>query len=228
MQNKTVTSSLSPIDLDWTRCYDLPVRLELQITQHVRCILRGAAFAALLGLSSASLLNAQSQKPNLPDPVKFMNKFDTVLRVVHSVLEDMGLKIERDDRAAGRIVTRPYEFIIGSLTPVEVEKVAIINDPVTGNWLKAQYSVEAVIEIVSPSETMVTIRTKIQALKRDVDGTEKWITLESLGSIERRVLGKISTKLMLGNDQPSEKKGFWNKSPQPVEPHQPEFLVPSR
>ena len=95
-----------------------------------------------------------------------MNKFDTVLRVVHSVLEDMGLKIELDDRAAGRIVTRPYEFIIGSLTPVEVEKVAIINDAVKGNWLKAQYSVEAVIEIVSPSETMVTIRTKIQARKQ--------------------------------------------------------------
>ncbi len=157
-----------------------------------------------------------------------MNKFDIVTNVVHSVLEDMGLKIELDDRKGGRIATRPYEFITGSLTPSEVEKVAIKNDTVTGSWLKAQYSVEALIEIVSPTETMVTIRTKIQALNRDVDGTEKWFTLESLGSVERRVLGKISTKLTMGNDQPTEKKGFWNKSPQPVDPSQPRFPAPPR
>jgi hypothetical protein len=179
-------------------------------------------------MSAASSLNAESQKPDLPDPIKFMNKFDTVANAVHSALEDLGLKIELEDRKGGRIVTRPYEFITGSLTPSEVEKVAIKKDTVTGSWLKAQYSVEVIMEIVSPTETMVTVETKIQALNRDVDGTQKWITLESLGSIERRVLGKISTKLMAGEDQPGEKKGFWNKSPQPVDPSQPRFPTPPR
>ena len=157
-----------------------------------------------------------------------MNKFDAVVNAVHSALEDLGLKIELEDRKGGKIVTRPYEFITGSLTPSEVGKVAIKNDTVTGSWLKAQYSVEALVEIVSPTETMVTIRTKIQALNRDVDGTQKWVTLESLGPIERRVLGKISTKLIAGEDQPGEKKGFWNKSPQPVDPRQPTFPTPPR
>jgi hypothetical protein len=65
---------------------------------------------------------------------------------------------------------------------------------------------------------MVTIRTKMEALNRDVDGTEKWVPLESLGTYEKRVLGKISAKLM-GTEQPSERKGFWGKSPQPVDPN---------
>jgi hypothetical protein len=61
----------------------------------------------------------------------------------------------------------------------------------------------------------------VEALNRDVDGTEKWIPMDSLGTFERRILGKISLKL-LGNDAPlNEKKGFWGKSPQPVDPRQP-------
>jgi hypothetical protein len=106
-----------------------------------------------------------------------------------------------------------------------VDKVAVRNDRVTGSWLKAQYSVEALLEIVSPTETMVTVRTKVEALNRDVDGTEKWVSLDSLGSLERRVLGRISNKLMMGMDAPqTEKKGFWDKSPQPVDSRrQPRF-----
>ncbi len=77
---------------------------------------------------------------------------------------------------------------------------------------------EATLEIVTPTETMVTIRTKMEALNRDVDGTEKWLPLESLGTYEKRILGKISMKL-LGNDVPvNTKKGFWDKSAQPVDP----------
>jgi hypothetical protein len=170
-------------------------------------------------------LGAQSQKPNLPDPVKYINKSDIVANVVRSVFDDMGLKIEVEDRKGGRVTTRPYEFITGALTSSEVDKVAVRNDRVTGSWLKAQYSVEALLEIVSPTETMVTVRTKVEALNRDVDGTEKWVALDSLGSLERRILGRISNKLMMGMDAPqSDKKGFWDKSPQPVDSRrQPRF-----
>lgn len=181
-----------------------------------------------LSLVSVFPLSAQSQRPNLPDPIKFVNKFETVANVVHSVFDDMGFKIELEDRKGGKITTRPYEFITGSLTPSEIEKVAVRNDTVTGSWRKGQYSVEAILEIVSPTETMVTIRTKIEGLNRDVDGTEKWVTLDSLGSLERRILGRISTKLLMGAEPPQEKKGFWNKSPQPVDPRQPRYPSPSR
>ena len=169
-------------------------------------------------------VHPQTQKPDLPDPVKFVNKFDTVANVVHAVLEDMGFKIEMEDRKGGRITTRPYEFITGSLTSSELSKVAVKKDTATGSWVKAQYSVETLLEIVSPTQTMVTVRTKIEALNRDIDGTEKWIALDSLGSVERRILGRISTKLMMGAEPPpDEQKGFWKKSPQPVDQRQRTF-----
>jgi hypothetical protein len=205
------------------------VRLELSVNKHLRTILIAAGLAALLGYFGESILYAQKQRPNLPDPIKFSKKYDIVANVVYAVLNDMGLQIELDDRRGGKITTRPYEFITGSLTSNEVDKVAIKKDTLTNNWLKAQYSVETLIEIVSPTETMVTVRTKMEALNRDIDGKEKWVPLESLGTYERRILGKISVKL-LGNDAPAaEKKGFWGQSPQPTNPRQPRFpTAPSR
>jgi len=185
--------------------------------------------AVLFGVCAVCQLYAQKPKPNLPDPIKFAHKNTIVGNVVYSVLDGMGFQIELDDRQNGKIVTRPYEFITGTLTSNEVDKVAIKKDTVTGSWIKARYSVEALIEIVSPSETMVTIRTKMEALNQDVDGTEKWIPLESLGTYERRILGNISKKLM-GTDEPaSERKGFWGKSPQPVDSRRPRFpTTPSK
>ncbi len=169
---------------------------------------------------------AETQKPSLPDPVKFVNKYDIVWNVVHAVLDDMGYSVELEDKKAGRITTKPYEFITGSLTSSEIDKVAIKQDTATGSWLKARYTVEALLEIVSPTVTMVTIRTKMEALNRDLDGTEKWLPIESLGTFEKRILGKISLKL-LGNElQFNNKKSFWDKSPQPVDSRRPSPLPP--
>jgi hypothetical protein len=166
-------------------------------------------------------LAAQTPKASLPDPVKFVYKFDVVWNVVNSVLDDMGFGMELTDRKGGRMVTKPYEFMTGALTSSEVDKVAIKKDTITGSWLKARYAAEALLEIVSPTETMVTIRTRMEALNRDLDGTEKWVPIESLGVYEKRILGKISLKL-LGNEMPFDnKKGFWDKSPQPIDPRAP-------
>lgn len=184
---------------------------------------------ALVGLCAAVSLQAQTKKPNLPNPIKFINKFDVVANAVRNVLETSGYKIDIEDRKAGKIVTKPYEFITGSLTANEVEKVAIMREPVTGSLLKAQYSVEALLEIVSPTETLVTIHTSMEALSKEVNGTEKWVSLDSLGTFERRILGKISAMLMSNKPANTEDKGFWDQKPQPVGPRQPRLPnVPSR
>ena len=197
--------------------------LELPIIQYLRSVLATPATLALCLFCLVSASHAQSQRPNLPDPVKFVNKFEVVANVVYAVFQEMDYQIELDDRKGGKIITRPYEFITGSLTSSEVDKVAIKQDTLTGNWLKARYAAEALLEIVSPTETLVTIRTQIEALNRDLDGTEKWVTLDSLGTVERRILGKISIKL-LGNDAPvTKRKGFWGQKPQPVDPRTTRF-----
>jgi hypothetical protein len=196
------------------------VNLELLFNQHFRNILLRHVLWVFWGVLFVFPLSAQEQKVNLPDPIKFINKFDIVANVVHAVLDDMGFSIELDDRKTGKIVTRPFEFISGSLTPSEIEKYAVKNEIRNGSWLKARYSVEAVLEIVSPTETLVTIRTTIEALNRNVDGTEKWMPMESLGTFERRILGKVSVKLM-GNESPAyQRKGFWSQKPKPIDPRQ--------
>ncbi len=171
------------------------------------------------------ILTAQQQKPNLPDPVKFVNKYDMVANAVRAVLKEQ-YDIELEDRQAGIITTRPYEFISGSLTAGEMKKVAINNNPDTGNWLKARYSVEALLEIVSSTETLVTVRTSIEALNQSVDGTEKWLPLESLGVYERRILGNIS-KVLMGKNSKTKKEGFWGQSPQPVDSRPSRFPEPT-
>jgi len=163
----------------------------------------------------------QSPKASLPDPIKFLYKMDIVWNVARDVLGQMGYNIELEDRKAGRIITKPDEFITGSLASAEIDKVAIKNNTVTGSWLKGRNSIEVLLEIISPDATLVTVRAHIEALSREMDGSEKWVPLESVGVFEKRVLGKISLKL-LGNELEFEnKKGFWDKSPQPVNPRKP-------
>jgi hypothetical protein len=174
--------------------------------------------SALMAATSAS---GQTAKPSQPDPVKFLNKYDVVFNVVRGVLIDAGYDIELEDKKGGRMVTKPYEFIAGSLTSSEVDKVAVKKDTITGDWIRARYSVETLIEIVTPAETMLTVRTKFEALNREIDGTQKWVPLESLGVIEKRVMGKVSMKLMGNELQYKEKKGFWDKSPAPPDGRRP-------
>jgi hypothetical protein len=205
------------------------MNLELPFNQYLRNVLRRRALWVFWAVLFVFPLQAETQKINLPDPIKFINKFDIVGNVVYAVLDDMGFDIELDGRKTGKIATRPLEFISGSLTSKEIEKYAVKNDIRNGNWLKARYSAEAILEIVSPTETLVTIRSKIEALNQNIDGTEKWIPLDSLGTFEKRILGKISIKLM-GNDAPSfQRKGFWSQQPQSVDPRQPKYpTIPIR
>ena len=183
--------------------------------------------SALIMVFAACLLGAspaQEEKADLPDPVKFRYKYDMVINAVRAVLKD-SYEIELEDSKAGIITTRPYEFISGSLTAGEVAKVAINKNQPTGNWLKARYSVEAEIELVSSTETLVTVRTKIEALNQDLDGTENWLPLESRGVYEKRILGRISGQIM-GKEKKPEREGFWGQRPQPVDSRPSRFPSP--
>lgn len=164
---------------------------------------------------------AQEKRPSLPDPVKFINKYDIVWNVVRAVLDDASYEIELADKKGGRITTRPYEFITGALTSSESDKIAIKKDSITGNWIRARYQVDALLEMISPTSTLVTVRTRMEGLNRELDGSEKWLPMESLGVIEKRLLGKISMKLIGSELDYDAKKGFWDKTPQPVDGRRP-------
>ncbi len=194
------------------------MQAKLLIFQHFKVFWTAqvAILSVLMALASSAF--AQIQKPSLPDPIKFINKRDMVMRASRAVLEELGYRIELEDQKNGRLVTRPYEFVSGSLTSSEIDKIASKTDSMTGSWLRATYVIEATFDTITSTETMVTVRTQMQGLNRESDGTEKWIPLQSLGSVEKRVLGKISMKLLGTEPQFKDNKGFWDKKPAPPTP----------
>jgi hypothetical protein len=200
-----------------SRCYDLSMGEQFPQNRRFKILCRGLIAVVLSGFLLAAQVQAQTEKPNLPNPVKFVAKYDVAWNVVRSVLIDMGYALQLEDRKGGKLTTKPMEIITGSLTYSETSKVAVIHEIQTGNWLRTQASAEAFVELVSPTETLVTVRTQFESLDREMDGTEKWVQLESLGTIERKILGKISMKLMGTDLDKNQKKGFWEKSPEPVD-----------
>jgi hypothetical protein len=186
------------------------------IFQHVKELLAIALLSALSVFASPAV--EQLQKPSLPDPIKFINKRDMVMRASRAVLEELGYRIELEDPKGGRLVTRPYEFVSGALTSTEIDKIASKTDSMTATWIRADYVVEATFDVVTPTETLVTVRTQMQGLSRETDGIEKWVPLQSLGSVEKRILGKISMKLLGTEPQFKDNKGFWDKKPAPPTP----------
>lgn len=193
------------------------MRAKLLIFQYVK-VRRGLLLVILAALMPAIQAFAQIQRPSLPDPIKFINRRELVMRASRAVFESLGYRIELDDQKNGRLVTRPYEFVSGALTSSEIDKIASKTDSITGSWIRATYVVEATFEMVTATETLVTVRAQMQGLNRESDGTEKWIPLQSLGSVEKRVLGKISMKLLGTEPQFKDNKGFWDKKPAPPTP----------
>jgi hypothetical protein len=185
------------------------------IYQGVKVCSPSWALTLLAALAFCLPVLAQMQKPSLPDPIKFLNRREMVMRGSRAVLEQLGYRIELDDPKGGRIVTREYEFVSGALTSSEIDKIAIKTDSVTGSWLRAKYVVEANFEVTGSAVTMVTVRTRMEALNRESDGTEKWVPIQSLGSVEKRVLGKISMKMLGTEPEFKDSKGFWDKKPAP-------------
>ncbi len=155
-----------------------------------------------------------SKQATLPGPFKYLNKFETVWTAARQVLEDMGFKIESEDRANGKIVTKPYEFITGSMTVEELDKVSSYDSLATA-WLKGRYTIEVVLEILQPNETSAAVNAKIEGLQQDLAGNKTWVERRSTGVVERRILGKLSMKL-LSPAKEDKKKGFWNQPPQPI------------
>src|SRR5262249_10923481 len=139
-------------------------------------------------------------------------------------------KIDSVDRGNGRIVTKPYEFITGSLSGSELAKLSTAPEGYKDAiWIRGRYKVEVVREIVQGNETMVTVRVYPQGLRRDVSGKEEWMDWQSDGTIERRLLGRLSVKL-LSPTKPNEKKGFWDQPAQTIpRPNEsPKLSTPQR
>jgi hypothetical protein len=169
-----------------------------------------------LALIASQEILAQGGPSQIPDPLRFYNKYDSVWDVVRRTLVDMQFEVAVEDRSAGILRTRSLDFSAGGLTASDLVKFCNPPTLTDATWVKARYSVEAVIERPSSKEVLFTAQVTVEGAKRDFAGAESWVACPSNGTLEKRIYSKVGSRL-LGNDFViPDKKGFWEQKPKPV------------
>jgi hypothetical protein len=160
---------------------------------------------------------AQTAPTSIPDPLRFYSKYELVWEAIKRTLVEMQFEIEIEDKNSGSMRTRTVDFSTGTLAPGDLSKFSIPPTLSDGNWVKARYLAEVLVERVSNKEVLFTASAVVQGAKRDFQGNETWITCPTNGTLERRIYSKVGAKLMGSNfSMPEQKKSFWEKGPQPV------------
>jgi hypothetical protein len=177
---------------------------------------QGFSLILLFALAAPREVLAQGGSSQIPDPLRFYNKYDTVWDVVRKTLVDMQFDVALEDRNAGILRTRSLDFSSGGLTSSDLVKFCNPPALTDSTWVKARYSVEAILERPSSKEVLFTAQVTVEGAKRDFGGTESWVSCPSIGILERRIYSKVGSRL-LGNDfVVPDKKGFWEQKPKPV------------
>jgi hypothetical protein len=188
--------------------------------------LPGFAFILLFAFAAPRETLAQGGSNQIPDPLRFYNKYETVWDVVRKTLLDMQFEIAVEDRSAGVLRTRSLDFSSGGLTSSDLVKFCNPPTLTDSTWVKARYTVEAILERPSSKEVLFSAQVTVEGAKRDFGGAESWVTCPSIGILERRIYSKVGSRL-LGNDFVlPDKKGFWEQKPKPVP--EPKKIGPSQ
>jgi hypothetical protein len=173
-------------------------------------------FALLVALTATGKTWAQGGSRQIPDPLRFYNKYDIVWDVVRRTLVEMQFDVALEDRNAGILRTQSLDFSSGSLTAADIVKFCNPPSLTDGTWVKARYTVEAILERPSSKEVLFTANVTVEGSKRDFSGTESMVTCPSNGTLERRIYSKVGAKLIGKGFAVPENKGFWDQKPKPV------------
>ena len=136
------------------------------------------------------------------------------------------------DRGQGSILSSFREYSSGPLTESHINKIGETPKLVDGEWVRVQYQYEVVVELITERETVLTVYTNIEALKREFLGTEDWITIQTTGKLEADLLTQFG-KSLFGEtfNLPKPKEGYRDKDPvyvpNPVE-RIPQVIGPER
>ena len=171
--------------------------------------------ALVLLLSFLAVVSAEgARKPYIPPPLRIYVPFETCWNGIHEVLEARQLSLVREDRGRGLIISDYKDYISGPLTAGHLAKIGQRPELRDGAWLRVQYQFEALVELVSAKETVLTVNANVRALKRDFLGTEQWVDIPSNGELEAGLLTEFGKLLFGSNFELTEPKpGFWERDP---------------
>ena len=175
--------------------------------------LRGILIVTLLVSGSPFVEAAVQANFNLL-PFRTFIPFESAWEGMLETLETEEMETVSVNRTEGLIWTEVREYASGVLTEGHISKIGERPKLIDGQWLKVQYQYEIHLQLISSSETIVTVYAKIQALQREFLGKEYWVSIASNGNLEDRLLTQFG-RLLFGQHFELErpKKGFWNRDP---------------
>ena len=155
-----------------------------------------------------------AQEKLIPPPLRMDIPFEAAWNGILLTLMDHEFEILRQDRGQGSILTSFREYSSGPLTESHINKIGETPKLVDGEWVRVQYRYEVLVELISEQETVLTVYSNIEALKREFLGTEDWVKIETTGKLETELLTQFG-KSLFGEafSLLAPQKGYWDKDP---------------
>ncbi|MFQ5740119.1 MAG: hypothetical protein ACE5JX_14020 [Acidobacteriota bacterium] len=188
-------------------------------------------FLGIVLLLTAAWQFPQTQKRHLPPPLRVHIPFEAAWKAMGETIDQSKLDVLRKDRAQGLILTRFRDYSSGPLTESQMAKIGEKPKLLDADWVRVKYQYEVLVELIQEKETVVTVYTNMQALKRDFLGGDSWVDIPSNGQLETTLLSSFGQSLF--GEQftlATPKKGFWEQSPGyvPGQRRQPRIVGPER
>lgn len=155
-----------------------------------------------------------AQEKLIPPPLRMDIPFEAAWNGILLTLMDHEFEILRQDRGQGSILTSFREYSSGPLTESHINKIGETPKLVDGEWVRVQYRYEVLVELISERETVLTVYSNIEALKREFLGTEDWVKIEPTGKLETELLTQFG-KSLFGEafSLLAPQKGYWDQDP---------------
>lgn len=184
-------------------------------------------------LAGGPELSAQEPKRVfIPPPLRVYVSFQSTWNGVLETLKERNLEITRQDQSQGYIATRYWEYTSGPLTENHIAKIGHKPKLPDGEWVRVEYQLEILVELIQVRETLLTVNANIRALKREFLGPEVWVNVPTNGRLEEDFLTDFG-KLIFGESFTlrTARKGFWQREPSylpEMEERIPKIVGPER
>ncbi len=164
----------------------------------------------LLALAAAQI---DAQKRFEP-PMRLGVPFPAAWKAMLEVLQRQKWNLVKKDRGRGEILTGYREYMSGPLTAKHLDKIGVRPRLPDGEWVRVRYRYDLSVSLIRERQTVVTVDSDIQALKRDFLGREEWVEIDSTGRLEKQLLTAFGQALY-GADFSLDKrrKGFLGLPP---------------
>ena len=150
----------------------------------------------------------------VPPPLRIHIPFEAAWDGMVETLEKNEFESFRQDRGQGYILSSFREYSSGLLTESHISKIGEKPKLIDGDWVRVRYQYEVFVELIASRETVVTVYTNIEALKREYLGTETWVKIPTIGKLEETLLTQFGQHLFGETFSLQEpKKGFWERDP---------------